>query len=204
MDYAILINKINKIDENYYRNVVMPSIVPVESFKNNDLIYKSFEITERKTYLERKTAQQFTKLRNYALKNGIYLGITNGFLTFEQQRIKYEYFLNKRGKEFAERSACLPGYSEHHTGLALDCDIFMHSRWGGIAVTRDRNINSQTAWLHGALYKFGFILRYPVDKEYITKMKFEPWHIRYIGEEIAGYLYMNNLTLEEFYEKLYS
>lgn len=203
MDYVILVNKTNKIDENYYEEFIKPSIVAVESFKNNDIVYKTFGIEDKKTYLEKKTAEQFTKLRDYALKNNVYLGISSGFLTFEQQGKKYEYFLNKRGKEFAEKSACLPGYSEHNTGLALDCDIFIDSKWGGIAVDENGNINSQTAWLHSVLDKFGFILRYPAGKENITKMKFEPWHIRYIGEELAGYLYLNNLTLEEYYEKLY-
>lgn len=199
----MLVNKTNKIDENYYEEFIKPSIVAVESFKNNDIVYKTFGIEDKKTYLEKKTAEQFTKLRDYALKNNVYLGISSGFLTFEQQGKKYEYFLNKRGKEFAEKSACLPGYSEHNTGLALDCDIFIDSKWGGIAVDENGNINSQTAWLHSVLDKFGFILRYPAGKENITKMKFEPWHIRYIGEELAGYLYLNNLTLEEYYEKLY-
>lgn len=203
MDYVILVNKTNKIDENYYEEFIKPSIVAVESFKNNDIVYKTFGIEDKKTYLEKKTAEQFTKLRDYALKNNVYLGISSGFLTFEQQGKKYEYFLNKRGKEFAEKSACLPGYSEHNTGLALDCDIFIDSKWGGIAVDENGNINSQTAWLHSVLDKFGFILRYPAGKENITKMKFEPWHIRYIGEKLAGYLYLNNLTLEEYYEKLY-
>ena len=111
MDYVILVNKTNKIDENYYEEFIKPSIVAVESFKNNDIVYKTFGIEDKKTYLEKKTAEQFTKLRDYALKNNVYLGISSGFLTFEQQGKKYEYFLNKRGKEFAEKSACLPGYS---------------------------------------------------------------------------------------------
>lgn len=50
------------------------------------------------------------------------------------------------------------------------------------------------------LHKFGFILRYPRGKEEITKMKFEPWHIRYVGEKTAKYIYENNLTLEEYHD----
>lgn len=48
-------------------------------------------------------------------------------------------------------------------------------------------------------YKYGFILRYPQDKTEITNYNYEPWHIRYVGVELATYLYENNLTLEEYY-----
>ncbi len=200
MNYKILVNKDNGIEKSYYENVIKPSLIPVETFKNNDLLYRVFHIEDRTTYLEKTTASQFTLLRNYAKDNNVILGITSGFLTFEQQKNKYEYFVNKRGKEFAEKSACLPGYSEHNTGLALDCDIFINNKWGGIALDSEGNINSETAWLHTVLHKFGFILRYPKGKENITKMKFEPWHIRYIGNDLAEYIYKKGITLEEYYK----
>ena len=202
MDYTILVNRENKLDEDYYEEFVKPSLVVIETYKNNEVVYQTFGIEEKKTYLEKKTAEKFEELRNFCLENNVYLGISSGFLTFEQQGRKYEYFVNRHGKEFAEKSACLPGYSEHNTGLALDCDIFRNSKWGGIALDSEGNINSDTAWLHSVLDRFGFILRYPSGKEHITKLKFEPWHIRYIGEELAGFLYKNNMTLEEYYENL--
>lgn len=200
INYQILVNKENKIDDDYYENVIKPSIVAVDPFKNNDLIYRTFEIEDRTTYLEKKTSEKFTELRNYAKENGVILGITSGFLTFEQQNFKYNYFLKKRGKEFAEKSACWGGYSEHNTGLAMDCDIFRHSKWAGIALDENGNINEETDWLHSVLHKFGFILRYPKGKEEITKMKFEPWHIRYVEEETAKFIYENSLTLEEYHQ----
>lgn len=198
-NYQILVNKENKIDEDYYKDVIMPSIVAVDPFKNNDLVYQTFEIEDKTTYLEKLTSEKFTKLRNYALNHDVFLGITSGFLTFKQQKFKYEYFLAKRGMEFVEKSVCLPGYSEHNTGLAMDCDIFKNLKWAGIALDKDGNTNKETDWLHANLHKFGFILRYPKGKESITKMKFEPWHIRYVGEELAKFIYENKLTLEEYY-----
>ena len=106
------------------------------------------------------------------------------------------------GLEFAEKSACKGGYSEHNTGLAMDCDIFRNMKWAGIALDENGNTNEQTDWLHGVLHKFGFILRYPKGKEEITKMKFEPWHIRYVQEEPAKYIYENSLTLEEYHQEI--
>ncbi len=47
--------------------------------------------------------------------------------------------------------------------------------------------------------KYGFILRYPKDKEYLTGYKYEPWHYRYVGKDAAKYIYENNITYEEYY-----
>ncbi len=200
MDYQILVNKTHGIDEEYFKKIIEPEIIAVDPVKNNEIVYRTFGIKERKTYLEKKTAEQFQKLKNYAKENGIILGITSGYLSFKQQETKYNYFVEKKGIEFAQKSACLPGYSEHNTGLAMDCDIFRGGKWAGIAPDENGNINKETAWLHTVLHKFGFILRYPKGKEDITQMKFEPWHIRYVGEDLAEYIYKNNLTLEEYYE----
>ena len=63
-DYQILVNKDHAIEKSYYENVILPSITPVEAFKNNDIVYKSFGIKDCKTYLEKKTAQKFAELRN--------------------------------------------------------------------------------------------------------------------------------------------
>ncbi len=200
MDYQILVNKTHKLDEEYLKNTIIPQIVKVEPHKNNEIVYRSFGIDEKATFLEKKTADQFEKLRKFALENSIILGITSGYLSLKQQETKYNYFVRKNGLEFAKKSACLPGYSEHNTGLALDCDIFRNGRWAGIALDENGNINKETAWLHSVLSKFGFILRYPKGKEAITEMKFEPWHIRYVGEELADYIYSNGITLEEYYD----
>lgn len=201
INYQMLVNKKNKIDEDYYNNIIKPSIVAVDPFKNNDLVYTTFGIEDKTTYLEKLTSEKFSELRNHAKNNDVILGITSGFLTFEQQKFKYEYFLKKRGIEFTEKSACKPGYSEHNTGLAMDCDIFRNLRWAGISPDESGNINEETKWLHENLHKFGFILRYPKGKEEITKMKFEPWHIRYVGDELAKYIYEKNITLEEYYQE---
>lgn len=201
MNYEILINKKNKIDEKYFKEVIVPSVVPIDSLKNNEIVYRTFGIEDKTTYLEAKTAEKFRELRNYARENDIVLDITSGYLSFEQQEKKYNYFLEKKGLEFAQKSACRAGYSEHNTGLALDCDIFKDGKWSGIAPDENGNINKETTWLHTVLHKFGFILRYPKGKESITEMKFEPWHLRYVGEKLAKYIYDNNLTLEEYYQQ---
>ncbi len=201
MDYSILVNKYNGIDEKFVNETIVPNLVKIESTKNNDIVFDTFKIKERVNFLEKETCEHFKKLQNYCKENGVILDITSGYLSFEQQKTKYDYFVRSKGIEFAKKSACLPGYSEHNTGLCLDCDLFINGKWYGIAINKDGSINNQTAWLHTVLHKFGFILRYPKGKEEITNMKFEPWHIRYVGEKLAKYIYDNKLTLEEYHSQ---
>lgn len=88
-----------------------------------------------------------------------------------------------------------PGTSEHHTGLAFDITAVQAS-----SMVESFALTEQGKWLAENSYRFGFILRYPKGKEHITGIVYEPWHFRYVGVELATYLYENDLVLEEFYE----
>ncbi len=89
------------------------------------------------------------------------------------------------------------GKSEHETGLALD-----------ILCSENLNMDASQAeepgnkWLAEHAHEYGFILRYPADKEDVTGILYEPWHFRYVGKEAATFLWENELTLEEFWELL--
>ena len=87
------------------------------------------------------------------------------------------------------------GYSEHETGLALDI-----TARGNDKLDESQAEEEGIQWLHGNCWRYGFILRYPEDKEAVTQISYEPWHFRYVGREAAAYLYENQLTLEEFYQ----
>lgn len=89
------------------------------------------------------------------------------------------------------------GYSEHQTGLALD---ILASSNQNMDVTQEQAAENQ--WLQEHCSEYGFILRYPKDKEDVTLISYEPWHFRYVGKEAAKYMKKNKLTLEEFYLKL--
>lgn len=86
-----------------------------------------------------------------------------------------------------------PGYSEHSTGLAFDIVSFDYQ----ILDERQKN-TAENKWLFKHCAEYGFILRYPKEKEDITKISYEPWHFRYVGVEAATYIMENNLTLEEY------
>lgn len=114
--------------------------------------------------------------------------------TFMNQGMSYEEALEKTLEETQPA-----GYSEHQTGLALD-----------ILCSENMNLDISQAdckgnrWMRKNCYKYGFILRYPKEKEEITNISYEPWHFRYVGKETAAFLWENDLTLEEFYELITS
>ena len=97
------------------------------------------------------------------------------------------------GVEAADTYSARPGFSEHQLGYSIDLT-------NGESVPFEEFHNTKEyEWLKDNAYKYGFILRYPKDKEYITGYIFEPWHIRYVGYDIAKYIYENNITYEEYY-----
>ena len=138
--------------------------------------------------------------------NGLSPLICSSFRTWEtQERLynnKVRQMLDKghseeQAKIEAGRIVAVPGTSEHQLGLAVD-----------IVDVNNQNLNSsqeKTAvqqWLMANSWRYGFILRYPSDKSELTGIIYEPWHYRYVGEEIAQYIYENGICFEEYLEQL--
>lgn len=96
-----------------------------------------------------------------------------------------------------EKETMPPGHSEHSTGLAFDIVSL-----GYQILDAKQEFTPETKWLHENCAKYGFILRYPKDKEDITKISFESWHYRYVGVEAATYIMEHGLTLEEYLEEI--
>lgn len=195
MNYEILVNKDNPIDLNYLKNTIIPLLVSIEFTRDNDDLFNEFGITDKKIYLEKETALAWNELKTFLIDKGIQFDICSGYLSLEQQQNKYNNFLKRNGILMIKNRISVPGYSEHHTGLAIDCDYYKDGDWAGIC----DDSNDETQYIHSILHKFGFILRYPKHKQEITKMQYEPWHIRYVGKYLANKLYLEDLTLEEYY-----
>ena len=130
---------------------------------------------------------------NSANKEGYYLMINSSFRNYQDQESVYNNYKNTSGQTYADSIATRPGFSEHQTGLALD--IFSKNN-------TNKNTFKDTPeakWLKENAYKYGFILRYPEEFEEVTGITFEPWHYRYVGKDIAKYIYENNITFDEYY-----
>ena len=131
------------------------------------------------------------KMFKDAAEDGITLRVVSGFRTWSQQSSLFNNNKNKNGLEHALMYSAKPGYSEHQLGLAVD----LNSVYTSFANTKEYE------WLKQNSYKYGFIERYPKGKEFITGYAYEPWHYRYLGEDIATKLYEENITYEEYLVK---
>lgn len=139
------------------------------------------------------TYDAFLDLWNDANQNGYYLMVNSSYRDFAKQTSIFDDYKNRYGTEYAENYAAHPGYSEHQTGYALD--IVDKNYTSKDSFTASDSFN----WLKDNAYRYGFILRYPSDKESVTGTKFESWHYRYVGTEVAKYIYENNITFDEYY-----
>lgn len=130
----------------------------------------------------------FDEMQADAAAEGLNIYISSGFRSYDYQAGLYQRYVDKDGKEEADRYSARPGHSEHQTGLAFDLNSIDES----FANTKEGK------WVLRNCYKYGFIIRYPADKEDITGYKWEPWHIRYLGKETAQSVYDSGLCLEEY------
>ncbi len=124
--------------------------------------------------------------------------INSAYRRFDEQEVLWNGALNRDpdyGKDpYSEPVKCMPpGMSEHITGLAVDV-LCENCPIGDIRFGQ----TAEGVWLRENAHRFGFIIRYPQDKEHITGVQCEPWHLRYVGAEAALYMHENNLCLEEF------
>lgn len=113
----------------------------------------------------------------------------SGYRSYQYQTQLYNNYVNQHGEEEANTFSAKPGFSEHQTGLTFDLKDF-----NGQLV--EDPITSQ--WIKDNCAKYGFIVRYPEGKEDITGYIYEPWHLRYVGEEVANQIMNNNTTLEQY------
>lgn len=112
------------------------------------------------------------------------------FRTRETQQYLYDHTANKA-------DTAIPGHSEHECGLAADIVDANSMGWGDPLVEKQEDMPAQK-WLMENCQNYGFILRYPKDKESITKIIYEPWHYRYVGKEHAKAIMEKGVCLEEY------
>lgn len=146
-------------------------------------------------------------LINAAAKDNVSLLICYGYRTLEQSRQLFEKQLNRqlaRGLSQeealaeAKRWVAPPGTSDHHTGLALDIVTPEHQ------VLNHEFFNTPAGqWMAAHSWEYGFVIRFPEDKQDITGITYEPWHLRFVGKEHARAMFENNECLEEYVERLY-
>lgn len=173
-----LVNKFYYLDSNY----IPENIVSADS-----------KYTSGNGKLNKTAYENFVKMADAANNEGLTLKITTGYRDYNFQSILYNNYVKADGVKNADTYSARPGYSEHQLGYSADLTNANHVGFDEFEYTKEYE------WLQNNAYKYGFIMRYPKDKEYITGYIFESWHYRYVGVEIASYIYENNITYEEYY-----
>ncbi|MDE5605564.1 MAG: M15 family metallopeptidase [Eubacterium sp.] len=154
--------------------------------------------------IDRRAYESLQKMIDDARANGWNPLICSSYRTTAYQqklfdnrveKMKRQGMSEKEAIRDTEKWIAIPGTSEHETGLAVD-----------IVTIENQNLDKSQLnsdcqkWLMEHCYDYGFILRYPEDKEALTGIDFEPWHYRYVGYDIAQYIKNNNICLEEYHK----
>jgi D-alanyl-D-alanine carboxypeptidase len=133
-----------------------------------------------------------------AAAGGVKFNLQSGYRSYSFQVNLYNGYVKQQGQATADRQSARPGYSEHQTGLAADL--------GGVTqpacnVAQCFAKTPEGAWLAANAHTYGFIVRYGADDEETTGYDYEPWHIRYVGIELAAEMHRKGIqTLEEFFD----
>ena len=183
IDYMVLVNKLNPLPEDYEAKL---NTVHMTNSIGDDV------------EVESKAYEAYLKLKETMEAEGIYIDLDSARRSVAQQQEIMDEFTEKYGKDYALKTVATPGYSEHHTGLALD--LYLRINNEDIIYNEDL-VQYPDIWakIHEHLAENGFILRYLEGKEHITGYGYEPWHIRYIDNaEVAKEIMDKGITFEGY------
>lgn len=183
IDYMVLVNKTHALPEDWEEKL--------ETVHTTNTVGSDVEV-------EKKAYDAYLKLKAELEKEGVFVDLDSARRSVaDQQRIMDEFTADK-GADYAAKTVAQPGYSEHHTGLALDLYLIID---GKDVDENDDMIQYPEIWekIHAKLADYGFILRYLEGREHITGYGYEPWHIRYLDDvDTAKEIMSKDITFEEY------
>ncbi len=178
-DLYVLVNKYNKLPAGYEQY----NLVNME---------RKHTVADGKQYLLAGVAyEKYVQMYDAAKNEGLSLRVISAYRTENYQAGLYNNKVRSTGKVNADNYSARPGHSEHQTGLAVD----INTTSGSFEYTKEFK------WLQQHAHEYGFIMRYPKGKEWITGYSYEPWHYRYIGVDAATVVHNEGITYEEYYAK---
>lgn len=173
--------------------------LPKDTIDNDDILYVDGHIIVNKKYgLPRSYApgenseavSQLRLLISDMRKAGLRVSDSySGYRSYDYQQTLYNNYVKNYGQAEADRFSAKPGHSEHQTGLTYD----LKSPSGQLLT-----VEPEITWVRNNAHKYGFVVRYPENKEHITGYMYEPWHLRYFGSD-ATLIFNSSLTIEEYY-----
>ena len=202
--------EIKIVDDNY--TILVNRTHPLaQSYKPDDMVTVKYVVSGvgkkgETDQLRKVAAEAFEKMVEAAAEQEINIKMRTGFRSYEYQKDRlYDPEVKNHGEAEANKSTAKPGQSEHQTGLALDVGGESETAKNPYALSYNFGDTKEGKWVAEHCHEFGFIIRY-VDgtkKEpgKLTGYVFEPWHIRYVGEDVATEMYElggGKLTYEEY------
>ena len=179
-DYIVLTNKENLLSEDY----IPPDLVKLTCKK----------ISSDPIQMREVASNALSDMFAAAKEDGIILYAHSGYRSYRTQKTMYSNRLKKNnGKD--DGVVAYPGSSDHQTGLGID---IINKAGIGKKFTTAFAETKEGKWVAENCWNYGFVIRYQKNKEDITQIMFEPWHLRYVGVQVAQYMHENDLSLEEF------
>lgn len=159
----------------------------------------NYSVSSTETYIQKEVLDSFNELIDDLYENSgcDEVIVVSAFRSVEKQQEIYQDRLDRYGSEYAASYVADPGYSEHHTGLAMDLSIYT-----SLGLTYDIEEYKKCAWFNENYDNYGYILRYPEEKAGITSINYESWHYRYVGLPHSLIMDKLNLCLEEYIDYL--
>lgn len=171
----VIVNKYYKLDKDY---------------EPEDLTIINSKFASGTQKLRKEAADKFEEMASDMLKENLKIYAGSTYRSYSYQEGLYNRYVKKDGFKEAETYSARAGYSEHQLGLAVD---IVNGKWNYLSEG-----DKEYTWLINNSYKYGFILRYPHESEYITGYVFEDWHFRYLGIELATKVHESKLTYDEY------
>lgn len=182
-----------------YTQLINRSFTLPKDYVPDDLVVPdvrfSFSGICDKRKLRKKAAKALEELFAAAEEDDIYLYGLSGYRSYSRQSEIYDHNLATKGAKYTNQYSAMPGTSEHQSGLAID----LTSESADLQLVESFAETDEGRWIGKHAWEYGWIVRYDKNMSDITGYAYEPWHIRYVGKDLAKILHQNNLCLEEYY-----
>ena len=172
-----------------------PELVRIFDYKSASYFVRSTDLYAAECVMEPLNRM----LGDFEAESGLRtVNVVAGWRSYEYQEKLYEKEVREKGDDYAARYLTRPGESEHHTGLAVDFSLYFEDT--GLSGGFDGE--GAYAWIRENAWRYGFVQRYPADKEAVTGISNEPWHYRYVGLPHAQMMTEKGFCLEEYLDWL--
>lgn len=167
------------------------------SYAPSDLVVPKVPTRVAGMQVRRATATALESMFAAAQKDGAAMKLSSGYRSYTYQVNLYNGYVKTQGQAVADTQSARPGYSEHQSGLAADVGPLN----GNCNVQQCFANTTAGKWLAANAYKYGFIIRYGNGLDATTGYTYEPWHVRYVGIDLATEMHNKNvLTLEQYFD----